>query len=100
MYQNDYLTYRVTSAETERATRLAERRRMIEEHADRIVPRQGLLSRIVRAIAPRSVSQHATSQRSASQHATARTASPAAPRARRVAETACPAGARCALNDA
>ena len=95
MYQNDYLTYRVTSAETERATRLAERRRMIEEHADRIVPRQGLLSRIVRTIAPRSASQHATSQ-----HAIVRTARPAAPRARRAAETVCPAGTRCALNDA
>lgn len=73
MYQDPYLTHRVIAFEVEQATRLAERRRVIDENDGRVGRRPGLLNRFARAVAP--------------QRETA-------------AEPVCPAGARCALVDA
>ncbi len=73
MYQDPYLTHRLITLEAAQATRLLEQRRMIAENAVRIARRPGLLTRLARAVAR----QHET-----------------------VAESVCPAGARCAIVDA
>jgi tRNA C32,U32 (ribose-2'-O)-methylase TrmJ len=49
MYEHPYLSYQVTEFEREQLERAVERRRMLIERADQIVPRQaGALRRMLR----------------------------------------------------
>lgn len=51
MYEHPYFTHQVTRYEQEEMVRLAERRRVIAEQADRVVPRRiGAVGRMLRRI--------------------------------------------------
>lgn len=51
MFEHPYLTQQVTAFEQERIERAVDRRRMLLEHADQIVPRPaGLLRRMLRRL--------------------------------------------------
>lgn len=54
MYEHPYLTHFVSTVETQREERAAELRRVVAEHPERVIRREGAVSRMLRRGARRS----------------------------------------------
>lgn len=50
MYDHPYLTYQVSTIDTQRAAEAAERRRIIAENPSRVIAREGEIARMLRRV--------------------------------------------------